>query len=489
MRQSYVTHLLLSNMTPSNLQNFSDAQKRLLLAEILKQKLQTESKKIVPESSYKVEYFPEYLEIKKIREELEANSSINPYFTLHEGINNNKTQIGDQQLINYSSYNYLSLSGDPKVSQAAKDAVDRYGTSVSGSRIASGERPINLELESTLANWLGVEDAMTFVNGHATNVTTIGHICGSEDLILNDEFIHNSAVQGAILSGARRLSFPHNDWEALARILEKQERHKYRRVLILIEGVYSQDGDFPDLPRFIEIKKRYQALLMIDEAHSMGTMGNRGRGIGEHFDVNPADVDLWMGTLSKGLGSCGGYIAGSKALIEFLKYTVPGFIFSNGISPALSAAALASLQILQAEPERVSRLHRQGQRFLKLAQSHGLNTGVSQNTPIVPIIIGSSVAAAQLSTALFARGINVQPMIYPAVAEDAARLRFFLSCQHTDEEIDYTIKVIAEELANIKSKKQAVVPDKTTVSQAHRKLQEEPHWVRNFAVEYVTNGR
>ena len=137
----------------------------------------------------------------------------------------------------------------------------------------------------------------------------------------------------------------------------------------------------------------------------------------------------------------------------------------------------------------MSRLHRQGQRFLKLAQSHGLNTGVSQNTPIVPIIIGSSVAAAQLSTALFARGINVQPMIYPAVAEDAARLRFFLSCQHTDEEIDYTIKVIAEELANIKSKKQAVVPDKTTVSQAHRKLQEEPHWVRNFAVEYVTNGR
>ena len=476
-------------MTSIDLQELSESQKRLLLAKMLTQKSQTQEDKIIPEACYRFDRFPEYQEIKKIREQLEANSTINPYFTIHEGINNNKTLVRGRELINYSSYNYLGLSGEAKVSQAAKDAIDRYGTSVSGSRIASGERPINLELDRTIADWLGVEDSITFVNGHATNVTTIGHLFGPEDLILNDEFIHNSAIQGAILSGARRLSFPHNNWQALARILDKQQRHNYRRVLILIEGVYSQDGDFPNLPKFIELKKRHKALLMIDEAHSMGTMGNHGRGIGEHFGINPADVDLWMGTLSKGLGSCGGYIAGCKALIEFLKYTVPGFIFSNGISPALSAAALASLQILQAEPDRVNRLHRQAKRFLKSVKSHGLNTGVSQNTPIVPVIIGSSLASARLSGALFERGINVQPMIYPAVAEDAARLRFFLSCKHTDEEIDYTVKVLAEELAKIESEKPTLVPDKAVVPPKDTKLQDESNWVRNFAVEYVARGR
>jgi 7-keto-8-aminopelargonate synthetase-like enzyme len=255
-------------------------------------------------------------------------------------------------------------------------------------------------------------------------------------------------VQGAILSGARRRPFTHNDWQAADRLLE-QFRHDYRRVLIAIEGVYSMDGDFPDLPRFIDVRKRHKALLMVDEAHSIGVLGSHGRGIGEHFGVNPADVDIWMGTMSKSLGSCGGYIAGTQALIDYLKYTAPGFVFSVGLPASGAAAALASIGILEAQPERVARLRANAALFLELAKKHGMNTGTSQNTGVVPVIVGNSIACMVLSRALFARGINVQPIVHPAVEESAARLRFFITALHTDEQIRYTIDVVAEELERI----------------------------------------
>ena len=210
------------------------------------------------------------------------------------------------------------------------------------------------------------------------------------------------------------------------------------------------DGDYPDLPQFIQVKKRHKALLLVDEAHSAGVMGPHGRGIGEYFDVDPADVDLWMGTLSKSFGSCGGYIAGSKALVEYLKYTAPGFVYSVGISPPNAAAALASLRLLEAEPERVTRLHEQlASCFFRWPSSAGLNTGLSQDSAVVPIILGNSLHCLQLSQALFARGINVQPILYPAVEEKAARLRFFITSNHTDEQIRYTVDAVAEELAKI----------------------------------------
>ena len=214
----------------------------------------------------------------------------------------------------------------------------------------------------------------------------------------------------------------------------------------MIEGVYSMDGDFPDLPRFIEVKKRHKALLMIDEAHSIGVLGHHGRGIGEHFNVNRSDVDLWMGTMSKALGSCGGYIAGSAALVEYLKYTAPGFVFSVGLPPSGAAAALASIRIMETQPERVARLRENSRLFLTLAKQHGMNTGNSQNTGVVPVIVGNSVASLRLSRAMFARGVNVQPIVHPAVEESAARLRFFITSLHTGEQIRYTIKVLAEEL-------------------------------------------
>jgi 7-keto-8-aminopelargonate synthetase-like enzyme len=259
---------------------------------------------------------------------------------------------------------------------------------------------------------------------------------------------HNSIIQGAILSGARRRPFPHNDWEALDQLLG-DIRRDYRRVLIAIEGVYSMDGDYPQIPRFVEVKQRHKALLMIDEAHSLGTMGPHGRGIGEHFEIDPRSVDIWMGTLSKSLGSCGGYIAGNRELIEYLKYTAPGFVYSVGMPPSNAAAALASLRLIEEDPERVARVQERSRKFLQLSKRFGLNTGFSNNTPVVPVIVGSSLRALQLSRRLYERGINVQPILYPAVEEHAARLRFFITACHTDEQIEQAVMAVAEELERI----------------------------------------
>jgi 7-keto-8-aminopelargonate synthetase-like enzyme len=295
---------------------------------------------------------------------------------------------------------------------------------------------------------VGTEDAITFVGGHATNETVIGHVVGPGDLVLHDALAHNSLLQGAVLSGARRRPFPHNDYAA-AEALLAQMRSQYRRVLIVIEGIYSMDGDFADLPKFVGVAKRHKALLMVDEAHSIGVMGVRGRGIGEHYGVNPEDVDIWMGTLSKALGSCGGYIAGTKTLVRWLKYTCPGFVYSVGLPPAAAGAALGALRLLQREPQRVERLHANARLFLQLAKEAGLDTGPSGGSAIIPVILGNSMNALRLSRSMFARGINVQPILYPAVEESAARLRFFITSRHTPDQIRRTVAALHEELSKI----------------------------------------
>jgi len=399
----------------------------------------------IPREAYSFDQFPEYRQLQQRLGLLKTLGVGNPYFGIHQGITNDRTMIDGRELINFASYNYVGTSGDPLVSAAAKAAIDRYGTSVSASRLASGEKVIHGELESAIAQFIGAEAAVTFVGGHSTNESVIGHLVGPGDLVLQDALAHNSIVEGAMLSGARRRPFTHNDWQAADRLLE-QFRREYRRVLLVIEGVYSMDGDFPDLPRFIEVKKRHKALLMIDEAHSIGVLGHHGRGIGEHFGVNRSDVDVWMGTMSKALGSCGGYIAGSRALVEYLKYTAPGFVFSVGLPASAAAAALASIRIMETQPERVAQLRENSRLFQLLASQEGMNTGTSQNTGVVPVIVGNSIACLQLSRAMFARGVNVQPIVHPAVEESAARLRFFITSLHTSEQIQYTVKVLAEEL-------------------------------------------
>lgn len=397
------------------------------------------------EQFYTFHRHPGYEQIQIINNGASRMGIANPFFKAHEGVAGATTRISSQEYVNYASYNYLDLSGDPEVNAAAKEAIDRYGTSVSASRLVSGERAVHRHLEEAIASFYGVAEAIVLVSGHATNVTTIGYLFGQRDLILHDELIHNSILQGIALSGARRLPFAHNDCVALETLLSEQ-RHHFERVLIVVEGLYSMDGDFPDLPRYIELKKRFKAFLMVDEAHSLGVMGTTGGGIREHFGVAGKEVDIWMGTLSKTLAGCGGYIAGETALVEHLKFLVPGFLYSVGMSPPLAAASLAALQILQREPHRVRALQHNGRLFLDLARDAGINTGTSEGLAVIPVIVGSSIRAARLAAALFARGINVLPILYPAVPEKAARLRFFVSCRHTEAQIRETVQVLGEEL-------------------------------------------
>ncbi len=402
----------------------------------------------VEESSWNPAKFPEYEDLKERISMAEAFGLQNPYFSVHEALCGDTTVVNGKQMINFSSYNYVGNSGDPVVSKAAQDAITKYGTSVSASRVASGEKPLTLELEKALADFFGTEDSIVLVSGHATNVTVIGHITGPGDLVVHDALAHDSIIQGAKLSGAKRRPFPHNDWEALDRMLTNLRPH-YRRVLIAIEGTYSMDGDIPELPKFIEVKKKHKALLLVDEAHSAGVVGPTGRGVGEYFDVNRADVDMWMGTLSKSFASCGGYIAGSKALVEYLKYTTPGFVYSVGIPPPNAAAALAATQQMLAHPERSKKAKDNAAYFVKLLKERGINTGMTKDTAVVPAIIGNSVLCLQVSDALKKRGINVQPILYPAVEEDQARLRFFLSSLHQESQLLLTANVLKEELERL----------------------------------------
>jgi 8-amino-7-oxononanoate synthase len=407
-------------------------------------KLDVPSGQILPEH-YDFAQFPEYAQLKRQEQMLLTVTDNNPYFRIDQGGAGSAACIDGRQLINFCVYDYIGMSHDPQVAAAAKSAIDRYGTGAGASRLISGEKQVHLDLEQALAAFLNVPAAIVFVSGHATNVTTIGHLLGPDDLILHDTLAHNSIIQGAELSGATRRAFAHNDWKAMDAVLS-EGRHRYRRVLIAIEGVYSMDGDFPELPRFVELKKKHKTLILVDEAHSLGTMGPTGRGIGEYWGVARSDVDLWMGTLSKSLASCGGYIAGSVELVEYLKYTAPGFVYSVGTSPPNAAAALASLMVLQRQPQRVDLLHELSALFLKLAVERGLDTGLAAGTPVIPVIVGSSAKSLRLSNALFKRGINVQPILHPVVPEHSARLRFFITTNHTRAQIHTTVSAIADEL-------------------------------------------
>ncbi|MEE8332656.1 MAG: aminotransferase class I/II-fold pyridoxal phosphate-dependent enzyme [Alphaproteobacteria bacterium] len=402
----------------------------------------------IPESYYRFDSFSAYRQIQLHRLMGDRAEIASPFFKVHDGTAADTTVIDGRTLLNYSTYNYLGLNGDPRVGAAAKAAIDLFGTSASASRLVSGERPPHRALEAALADLHGVEDALAFVSGHATNVTTIGSLLGPRDLILHDRLIHNSILVGAQLSGATRLSFAHNDWRA-AEALLAEHRMRYEKVLVCVEGLYSMDGDVCPLDKFVEVKRRHKALLMVDEAHSIGVLGATGRGVGEHFGVSGPDVDIWMGTLSKTFAACGGYIAGAAALLELLRYNAPGFVYSVGMSPPIAAAALESLRIMLAEPERVGALQQNGQRFLEKSRSRNLNTGLSEGYAVTPVVTGGSMLAVKLSNALYDQGINVQPIIYPAVEERSARLRFFLSSAHKAEQLDHTVNAVANALETL----------------------------------------
>jgi 8-amino-7-oxononanoate synthase len=387
-----------------------------------------------------------YKSIKKHQTIGKMLSLEDPFFRVQEAHLGTSTRIAGNQYLNFATCDYLGLSQHPSVVDAAKSALAEYGTCVSASRMVAGELPLHQVLETEIAEFCGLESALAFVSGHAANVSTISTVMGEEDLIVLDEFVHNSAVVGARLSRATCLNFPHNNLVALDRILA-EHRATHRNALVVVEGCYSTEGDIPDLHRLVEIKERYGAWLMVDDAHALGVLGASGRGVAEHFDIAPAKIDILMGTLSKTLASCGGFIAGQKSLIEVLRYAAPGFVFSVGLPPAMAAAALASLRVMRQEPERVGRLQSNAALFLEEARAAGMDTGKSEGGAIVPVMVGSMQRAARLTQRLFIDGINASPIIYPGVPINAARLRFFLTSEHTPEQVQTTARITQRELA------------------------------------------
>ena len=390
--------------------------------------------------------FEECEVLRKRVADLQALGLENPFLLAHESVTGKHASIRGKDVISFTSFDYLGLTSHPAVTTAAKAAIDQFGCGATASRMVGGNTTLLNALDNAIADFIGTERATVFPCGFGTNASVFGHLFNAEDLILYDELAHKSITEGAMTSQAASRSFRHNDFEQLDGLL-RDVRHKYRRTVIAIEGVYSMDGDYPDLPRFIEVKERHDSLLYIDEAHSLGTMGNNGRGIAEFFEIDPKNVDIWMGTISKSLGSGGGYLAGSRELIDYLGLTTPAFVFSTACSPPNTAAALAALQTLQAEPWRVRQLHEKSALFLSLAKEAGLDTGPSLNTPVIPIIVGSSQKALAVSQRLLEMGINARPILYPAVRESAARIRFFITCQHTNADIQRAIKSVTEAIA------------------------------------------
>jgi 8-amino-7-oxononanoate synthase len=393
---------------------------------------------------------PGYDELRLFRSIGQRFGVENPYFRVHDARPGSQSRIAGRSVLNFSSYDYLGLNEHPEVSQAAKAAIERYGVSASASRHVAGERPIHRDLEGALADHYRVDGSVVFVSGYATNLGVIGQILGANDLIVHDALCHNSIVMGGMLSGAARRSFAHNDLDSLDQMLAAG-RNKFDRALIVVEGHYSMDGDYPDLPRLIEIKTRHDAWLMVDEAHSLGVLGRRGYGIAEHFGVDPRRVDIWMGTLSKTLAGCGGYIAGCQELVDYLRLTVGAFVFSVGMPPVIAASAHKALEILHREPERVGRLQRNAALFLARARARGLDTATAAGTAICPIMVGDSLPAAVLSQRLLERGINALPVTHPAVPAKSSRLRFFVTAMHTQTQIETAVDVTAEELAKLRA--------------------------------------
>ena len=355
-----------------------------------------------------------------------------------------------KEVLNFGSYDYVGLNLDPRPGAAAKAAIEQYGVSASGSRFTAGERPIHRTLEARLAKHYDVEDALCFVSGHATNVSAIATLTGKHDLILYDAYIHNSAAVGAELSAASRRSFPHNDMDALERMLQ-ENANRYRATLVVVEGHYSMDGDIPDLGRLLELKRKFGFWLMVDEAHGLGCIGATGKGVREVYGVAGRDVDVWMGTLSKSLGSTGGYIAGSKTLIDIMKYEAPGSVYSVAVAPPLAAAAACSLKILAEEPERVKRLHENGAYFLARAKALGLDTGDSIGSSIIPVIVRDPAIAIALSNKLLEHGVNALPAVFPGVPLNAARVRFFVTSEHSKAQIDTALSDTARLLQELGS--------------------------------------
>jgi len=368
----------------------------------------------------------------------------NPWFVALDELRT-VVEAGGGTLTSFANYDYLGIAGHPAVHKAASEALARFGTGALGSRLVGGERTIHADLEHALARFVGAEAALTLVSGYLTNTSIIPHLLGPHDLLIMDELCHNSMLVAARAARSKVMTFRHNDLEHLESILDTQRRQA-RSCMIVVEGLYSMDGDIPDLPRLLNLKDAYDAWLFIDEAHSLGVLGATGRGISEHFGEDPCRIDVIIGTLSKALATCGGFVCARKEVIEYLKFTLGGFVYSVGLSPVITAAAHAGLDLIASEPGRVVAARRAAEQFLDKARQAGLQTGGAIGRGIVPIMFTSLEQTMEASQALLQANIYAPPIVHVGVPKDQPRIRFFLSAKHDGHPaIDAAVAVLARE--------------------------------------------
>lgn len=345
--------------------------------------------------------------------------------------------VNGREMGMFASYSYLGLVGHPRINKAAKEAVDRYGTGTHGVRTLAGSLTLHRELEETIAAFKKTEAALTYTSGYVTNLTVVSTLVGRGDYVISDKLNHASIVDGCLMSGAKFVRFAHNDMEALEARLKAVPSGAAR--LVIADAVFSMDGDAIDFPRLVELCRKYGAWLMIDEAHSLGVLGKTGRGIEEHFDMEGA-IDIKMGTLSKTIPSVGGYVAGKKDLVEYLRHASRAYIFSAALPPAQAAAAREAFQVIMDEPWRVEKLCANTRQFIEGLRARGFDT-MKTTTAIVPVLCGSDEIAFAMTRYAQLQDVFVLPVVSPAVPPGMARLRATVTAAHEPEEIEQAMQV------------------------------------------------
>jgi len=352
----------------------------------------------------------------------------------------NKVLVNGREMGMYASYSYLGLVGHPRINEAAKKAVDKFGTGTNGVRTLAGTLTIHTELEETIANFKHAEAAITYTSGYATNLTVVSTMMGRGDYVFSDKINHASIVDGCLMSGAEFRRFRHNDMAHLEGLLKNAPAEVAK--LVIADSVFSMDGDIIDLPKMVELCKKYNAWLMIDEAHSVGVLGEKGTGIEEYFDMYGA-IDIKMGTLSKTIPSVGGYVAAKQEIITYLRHASRAYIFSAALPPAQAAAANEAFKVILDEPWRIQQLNENTKQFIDGLKSRGFDTMLTE-TAIVPVLCGEDDMAFAMTREAQHKDVFVLPVVSPAVQEGLARLRATVTAAHEPSEIERAMDVIGE---------------------------------------------
>jgi len=365
-------------------------------------------------------------------------AGIYPYFREIESDQDTVVTIKGQKVLMFGSNSYLGLTNHPKIKEAAKKAIDKYGTGCAGSRFLNGTLDIHIELEERLAGLVGKDEALCFSTGFQVNLGVVSVLTGRRDYLLLDELDHASIIEGSRLTFSRILKYAHNDMHSLENKLKRCNPDSIK--LIVVDGIFSMEGDIVKLPELVELSEKYNATIMVDDAHSIGVLGENGSGTSSYYGLTEK-VDLIMGTFSKSLASLGGFIASDKEIINFIKHNSRSLIFSASITPASAASVLAALDIMESEPERIQHLWDITRYALKNFKEMGFDTGKSE-TPIIPLFIRDNIKALKMTQMLLAEGIFVNPVVSPAVPKKDCLIRYSLMATHTKEQVDISIKKI-----------------------------------------------